>query len=82
MSAARQLVAVQFNPWDRRDYTYHTDGDPVAIGDRVIVTTERGDSSVTVMSLPTETPQFATKPIVGLAPSDDLATKVARMTEI
>lgn len=27
----RQFVAVQFNPWDRRSYTYHNDGEPVAV---------------------------------------------------
>lgn len=65
MANNRQFVAVQFNPWDRRSYTYHNDGEPVAIGDRVVVSTDRGPSAVTVVSLPTEAPTFATKPIVG-----------------
>lgn len=67
----RQFVAVLFKPWDRRSYTYHNDGEPVAIGDEVIVETAKGQSIVTVSALPTEVPSFPTKPIIGKAPPPD-----------
>jgi uncharacterized protein YhfF len=63
--SARQLVAVQFNPWDQRSYTYHNDGEPVAVGDQVRVLTTKGEKIVTVAALPQEQPTFETKPIVG-----------------
>jgi len=70
-SPNRQFVAVLFKPWDQRSYTYHNDGEPVAIGDSVIVATAKGDQIVTVSALPTETPSFPTKPIIGKAPPPD-----------
>ena len=70
MTTERQYVAVQFNPWDRRSYTYHHDGEPVAIGDMVIVETARGLSTVTVVGLPDGVPSFETKPIAGKAPAE------------
>lgn len=73
----RQYVAVQFNPWDRRSYTYHNDGDPVAIGDKVLVTTPRGQSTVEVVSLPEQVPSFETKPIDGKAPAIDEPAGIA-----
>lgn len=63
----RQYVAVQFKPWDRRTYTYHNDGEPVAEGDKVEVTTNDGTKTVTVASVSYEAPAFETKPIDGLA---------------
>lgn len=66
----RQLVSVVFRPGDQRSYTYHNDGEPVAIGDRVIVETRKGNAKVTVSALPTEQPPFPTKSIVGLAPEE------------
>lgn len=65
--STRQFVAVRFNPWDRRNYTYHNDAEPVALGDKVIVDTARGKSIVEVVGLP-DPPSFETKPIVGKAP--------------
>ncbi|WP_374139444.1 hypothetical protein [Sphingomonas sp.] len=65
MTTARQYVAVKFNPWDRRTYTYHNDGEPVAVGDSVVVSTDRGPSTVTVEAVSDERPTFATKSIVG-----------------
>lgn len=62
----RQYVAVEFRPGDVRTYTYHNDGEPVAIGDRVVISTKKGTSTVTVVALPTEKPKFDTKAIVGL----------------
>lgn len=69
----RQFVAVQFKAWDQRSYTYHNDGEPVAIGDQVVVTTAKGTQTVRVVALPTETPSFATKAIDGKAPADGMA---------
>lgn len=63
----RQYVAVEFNPWDRRSYTYHNDGAPVSVGDKVRVETRDGSKTVTVVSLPEAAPAFETKPILGPA---------------
>ena len=61
-----QYVAVKFNDWDRRSYTYHHDGDPLSIGDRVTVMTADGTSTVTVDAIVHAKPSFATKPIHGV----------------
>jgi hypothetical protein len=61
----RQFVKCQFNPWDQRSYTYHHDGEPVAVGDKVKVETTRGVSVVEVVGLTDEQPKFETKPILG-----------------
>lgn len=63
----RQYVAIEFHPADRRSYTYHNDGDPVSIGDRVVVETKKGTQKVTVVGLPTAKPAFETKAILGRA---------------
>lgn len=63
----RQYVSVKFNPWDHRDYTYHNTGEPVAVGDRVIVETNRGDATVDVVAIKPDKPPFQTKPIKGKA---------------
>lgn len=73
--AAPQYVAVQFKPWDQRSYTYRNDGDPVAIGDKVLVATSKGEQTVDVVSLPTEQPPFATKAIIGKAPAEAETTE-------
>ncbi|MBA2684746.1 MAG: hypothetical protein H0U66_09670 [Gemmatimonadaceae bacterium] len=65
MTTNRQFVAVQFNPWDRRTYTYHNDGEPVVVDDQVVVSTDRGPATVTVTSVTDRAPSFDTKPIVG-----------------
>lgn len=44
------VVGVLFNPWDRKTYDYLTDLD-LAVGDRVVVWTGRGESVVTVASI-------------------------------
>lgn len=61
----RQFVACKFREGDTRTYTYHHDGEPLDIGDRVVVTTNRGPSTVIVAAISTEQPPFETKPIVG-----------------
>lgn len=65
MTNARQYVACVFRPGDKRTYTYHFDGEPLAVDDKVVVTTNRGPSTVTVVSVSDTKPSFETKPIVG-----------------
>lgn len=62
---ARQFVAVAFRPGDTRTYTYAWDGEPFAPGDRVVVSTNRGPSTVIVVEPSVPEPPFACKPIVG-----------------
>lgn len=67
----RQFVAIVFRPGDLRTYTYHNDGEPVAVGDRVMIPGRKGgEQAVTVAALPAEAPQFPTKPIIGPAQVD------------
>jgi hypothetical protein len=47
----RRIVSVEFNPWDHRSYDYLCDLDDVAVGDRVIVETKRGENTVTVTGI-------------------------------
>lgn len=61
---SRQYVQVQFHPADKRTYTYHNDGQPVAKGDLVIVATPRGERKVEVTGLRATRPRFETKHIV------------------
>lgn len=67
MTDQRQYVACTFRPGDVRTYTYHNDGEPVAVGDKVVVETNRGRQTVDVVSLTAEAPRFITKPIIGKA---------------
>ena len=60
----RQYLAVEFKPGGRR-YTYHHDGEPVAIGDLVKIESRGGRQVVTVADLVIEEPPFETKPIIG-----------------
>ena len=78
MSTERQYVAVKFRPGDRRTYTYHNDGDPVAAGDEVKIADRHGNgwSRVTVESVSDEKPPFDTKPILGRV--EDVADKFSK----
>lgn len=59
-----QYVAVRFNAWDRRSYTYRHDGEPVSVGDLVeVVTPKEGPKTVSVESVTDSAPVFATKPV-------------------
>jgi hypothetical protein len=61
----RQYYACAFGT-SPKTYTYHFDGDDTfAPGDKVVVTTDRGPSVVTVVLAMDEAPKFPTKPIVG-----------------
>jgi hypothetical protein len=61
----RQYVACTFRPGDVRSYTYHYDGEALAVGDRCVVSTDRGPQVVTVAKLVAEAPSFVTKAIAG-----------------
>lgn len=63
-----QFCACKFRPNDTRAYTYRNDGEPVSSGDRVIVATDRGEQTVTVIEITDQSPGFACKAIIGLAP--------------
>lgn len=65
---ARQFVACTFQPGEGRSYTFHNDGEPLNVGDRV--RTESG-AAVHVASIIDDEPDFPTKGIVGLAPAKD-----------
>jgi len=70
----RQFVACAFRPGDTRTYTYHFDGEPLAKGDRVVVSGKRGPSIVHVVSISDQKPLFETKPLVDrerVAPNRD-----------
>lgn len=66
-----QYVQCQFNPWDRRAYTYQNDGEPVAVGDKVVVENSRGDMTVTVVGICDKAPAFQCKPILRKAEAGD-----------
>lgn len=66
---SRQYVAVQFKPGGR-PYTYHNEGPPVSIGDRVKLENRDGIVTVTVSEISDTPPPFATKPIIGLADAE------------
>jgi hypothetical protein len=64
----RQFIACQFKPGQGRAYTYHNDGEPVAIGDRVLIEKrDGGEQAIVVAEIWDREPEFATKPILGLA---------------
>lgn len=65
MTIARRYVAVRFKPQDSRTYTYHFDGEQLGAGDQVVVSTNRGPATVTVVSVSDEKPSFETRPIIG-----------------
>lgn len=62
--ADTQYIAVRFRPQDGRSYTYHNDGEPVEVGDRVSVSTSRGEATVEVIEIIAEAPPFITKSII------------------
>jgi hypothetical protein len=70
-----QYIACKFRASDARAYTYHNDGDPVAVGDFVKVPDalngDDGWKRVEVVEIVDAAPSFPTKPILGLVESDD-----------
>lgn len=83
----RQYLTAKFRPADKRAYTYHNDGPPVAIGDEVKLPSTRGQEGWvrgTVFGIITEAEALAqphaTKEILGRAdpkPVADLLDTVA-----
>lgn len=69
---SRQFIACKFRSSDTRTYTYHNDGDPVAVGDQVKVADRSGDGwkRIEVAQIVDDAPSFETKPILGLAEPD------------
>lgn len=59
-----QYIRCQFNPRDRRSYTYRNDGEPLTEGDRAIVVTAKGEVPVTVVGIRDAPPEFDCKPIL------------------
>lgn len=66
----RQYLACEFTEGGRK-YTYHNDGDPVSVGDKVMVETRNGEASIIVTEIVDTAPPFETKAIKGLAPVED-----------
>lgn len=51
-----QFVAIKFNPKHERTFVYTHVGEPLAVGDRVDVETQRGEVTVLVVGVFTERP--------------------------
>lgn len=66
----RQYLAVRFRPGDRKQYTYHNDGEPVAVGEFIKVPDRSGDgwNKVECVGILDKAPPYATKPITGKFP--------------
>lgn len=76
VTGRRQFVAIRFRE-QGRPYTYHNDGPPVMVGDRVKIDGKDGWQACTVESVTFVPPFYETKPIGGLVgdaqPSADKA---------
>lgn len=58
----RQFVKCVFKPGDKREYTYHNDGEPLKIGDVVRVEDPKGGwKRITVSGIAGLAPTFPTK---------------------
>lgn len=68
---SRQYLTATFAPGGM-PYTYHNDREPVAAGDRVLVSGRggKGTRTVTVEQVGVPRPKFETKAIIGPAPGD------------
>lgn len=64
--AGRQFVAVAFKEGGR-PYTYHNDGEPLALGQLVRVPVRHSEQSGAIVGIEDSPPPFETKPIIGLA---------------
>ena len=67
---ARQYVAVKFKPEYLRSYTFHNDGETIAVGDRIEVLTRRGPAIGEVVEVTSEAPIFSTTRVLGPAPKE------------
>lgn len=72
---ARQFIACKYRPTDKRFYSFHNDGEPVAVGDHVKIANRSGKGwmSVEVAEILSGAPDHETKAILGIAEpeSDD-----------
>lgn len=59
-----QYVAIKFNDWDYRSYTYENPHKAVKVGDVVRVNTDDGVKAVKVVSIVKTPPKFKCKQIV------------------
>ncbi len=71
-----QYVRCTFTPGGRA-YIYHWDGEPVKVGDQVEAVTRDGKVTLAVVGVSEDSPSFATKPILGLAPPKEDAPEPA-----
>lgn len=67
-----QFVEVRFRPTDQRSYCYRNDGEPVAVGDMVLVASRGREAAVEVVAI-VGPPTFPTKAIIGKAPVSEAA---------
>lgn len=68
---SRQYISCVFSAGGR-EYAYHNDGDPVAVGDEVRVESRSGaEATVSVKAILNSAPTFQTKPIIGKAPEPE-----------
>lgn len=65
----RQFVKCTFGS-GARAYTYHNDGEALAIGDRVNLETKHGFATGEVVELVDETPAYPTRPATKLPPKE------------
>lgn len=70
-----QYVAVEFNKGGRT-YTYHNDGEPVQVGDKVKVEVRNeGWKTVTVTEILPAKPKFETRAVVGKVVEEEEKTE-------
>lgn len=60
----RQYIACVFCEGDSRSYTYHNDGDPLTVGDKVKVEGRHGPSSAFVVAVLDSAPEYPTKSVI------------------
>ncbi len=66
----RQYPRCTFKPGGRA-YTYHWDGEPVKVGDKIEAEAHDGKATLDVVGVSEDAPPFATKPILGPEPEPE-----------
>jgi len=66
-----QFIAVSLAA-GKRTYTYHNDGEPVQIGDKVKLPAPRGEDGWIpgIVEAVVSAPSFGTKPVIGIIETD------------